>query len=78
MHVILFLIFCTTIYIQLGVCALFMACKLGDVPTVEVLLGFQPDLSVREKVSIDINRVARVSGCAGAPMTWLACANACE
>lgn len=36
---------------HLGVCALFMACEAGDGPTVEVLLSFNPDLSVRERVS---------------------------
>jgi ankyrin repeat protein len=34
----------------LGVCSLFMACEAGDVPTVEALLGYNPDLSIREKV----------------------------
>eukprot|EP01032_Pedospumella_encystans_P019095 gene19095-21720_t len=34
--------------LQLGLSSLFMACELGDVATVEVLLGFNPDLSVRE------------------------------
>jgi ankyrin repeat protein len=42
--------FLSTGKLQLGLCALFMAAEMGDVPTVEVLLSFQPDLSVREKV----------------------------
>jgi hypothetical protein len=36
--------------LQLGLCALFMAAEMGDVPTVEVLLSFQPDLSIKEAV----------------------------
>ena len=28
-----------------------MACEVGDVALVEVLLGFQPDLGIREVVS---------------------------
>jgi hypothetical protein len=38
-------------FMQAGLCALFMAAEMGDVATVEVLLGFQPDLSIRENVS---------------------------
>jgi ankyrin repeat protein len=34
-----------------GVCSLFMACEAGDVPTVEALLGYNPDLFIREKVA---------------------------
>ena len=37
---------------QDGLTALFMACEVGDVPTVEVLLEFGPDLNIREKVSL--------------------------
>lgn len=35
---------------SLGVTPLFMACEAGDVSTVVVLLGFSPDLSIREDV----------------------------
>ena len=38
---------------QDGLTALFMACEVGDVPTVEVLLGFGADLNIREKVSFN-------------------------
>jgi hypothetical protein len=30
-----------------------MACELGDVATVEILLSFQPDLTIRAKVRPD-------------------------
>jgi hypothetical protein len=36
---------------------MFMAAEVGDVATVQVLLSFQPDLSIREKVKISV-RVA--------------------
>ena len=34
-----------------GMCALFMAAELGDTHTVETLLSFQPDLTLRDVVS---------------------------
>jgi hypothetical protein len=37
-------------HLQLGLCAMFMAAEVGDVATVQVLLSFQPDLSICEKV----------------------------
>jgi hypothetical protein len=43
--------FCTRTA-QRGLCALFMAAEIGDVSTVEVLLSFQPDLSIKEAVSL--------------------------
>ena len=37
---------------QLGLCAMFMAAEVGDVATVQVLLSYQPDLSICEVVSL--------------------------
>ena len=51
--------------VQLGVCALFMAAELGDVATVEVLLGFNPDLAVLEVNGATVLHAAASSGHVG-------------
>jgi predicted oxidoreductase len=42
-------------WIQDGLCALAMACELGDAATAQVLLDQSPDLSVTDKVQYSSN-----------------------
>lgn len=35
---------------QRGLSALFMACEVGDAATVEVILSFSPDMTIRDQV----------------------------
>ena len=56
---------------QIGLCALFMAAEAGDVATVEVLLSFNPDLSIREVNQATVLHAAASGGHVGIMLALL-------